>query len=65
METNAVLIIAGLVINLLATVMAITRSSLRTESRITRVETLVSMLVREVKPKDVHLRSTDKDEFNL
>jgi hypothetical protein len=63
--TTEGIIILGLIINFLGTLFAIFRSQLKTENRITRVETLMSILVRETMPKDFHLRSGDKDAVGI
>ncbi len=65
MTTSELFLLGALVVNFLGTMMAIFRSQLKTESRITRVETLVSMLVREMKPKNVHLRAGDHADFGV
>lgn len=63
--TSETILILGLGLNFIGTVITIMRSQLKTENRITKVETLVGILVREMKPKNMHFRTSDRTDFKL
>ena len=52
------LLVGGFVLNAVVTIGAVMRSKLLLEHRLTKVETFVSILVRN---SGAHLRSSDKD----
>ncbi len=59
MSTNEVVIVIGILINFVGTLFAIFRAQLKTENRLTKMETMVGMMVRECAPPNFKHRSGD------
>ncbi len=59
LATNELIMVGGLVINFAGTLIAISRARLKTESRLTHLETLMELMVRGNMPPGFRYRTTD------
>ncbi len=59
MTSTELIMVAGLVLNFVGTLIAIFRAQLKTENRLTHVETMVSVMIRKTMPQNYQARVGD------